>query len=170
MSATESGLKAGDAFPEGVKFSYVPPTGDLNLQVCGLPTVYDASNEFKTKKVVLVAVPGAFTPTCSEKHLPGYIAKLPEFKEAGVQQVIFIASNDVFVMSAWAKVYGIKDDSILFMTDTDLAFSKSIGWVQGERTQRYAIIVDHGKVVYADRETVRGSLEKTGADAVLSKL
>lgn len=163
-------LKVGDSFPENVTFTYVAPTGELDLTACGLPIKYNASEEFKNKKVVLVAVPGAFTPTCQVQHVTSYLAKLDELKAKGVDQVIFIASNDHWVMAAWGKANGVKDDSILFMSDAGLEFSKSIGWIQGDRTQRYAIIVDHGKVVYADADNVRGSIEKSGAEGVLSKL
>ncbi|KAK0717147.1 Redoxin [Lasiosphaeria miniovina] len=164
------GLKAGDSFPEGVKFTYVAPTGQLDLTTCGLPIKYDASEEFKNKKVVIVAVPGAFTPTCQEQHVTSYLANLDNLKAKGVDQVVFIASNDHFVMAAWGKANGVKDDSILFMSDTGLAFSKSIGWTKGDRTLRYAIVVDHGKVVYADTDDVPKSIGKSGAEAVLSKL
>ncbi|KAL2023584.1 hypothetical protein VTK56DRAFT_2192 [Thermocarpiscus australiensis] len=165
-----SALKAGDSFPEGVTFTYVPPTGDLTLTACGIPIPYDASKEFKTKKVVLVAVPGAFTPTCQEQHITSYLANLGNLKAKGVDAIIFIAYNDPFVMSAWGKANGIKDESILFMSDTNTAFSKSIGWTIGERTGRYAIVVDHGKVVYAEADTVKGSIANSGAEAVLAKL
>ncbi|KAK3990303.1 Redoxin [Cladorrhinum sp. PSN332] len=165
-----SELKAGDAFPSDVSFTYVAPTGELDLTACGLGIKYDASKEFQNKKVVLVAVPGAFTPTCSAAHLPSYVENLDKLRAKGVDQVIFLASNDHWVMSAWGKANGIKDDSILFVSDAGLEFSKKIGWVQGDRTLRYAIVVDHGKVVYADVDDVRGSIEKTGAEGVLAKL
>ncbi|KAK3336672.1 Redoxin [Cercophora scortea] len=165
-----SGLKAGDAFPEGVSFTYIAPTGELDLTACGLGVQYDASKEFKNKKVVLVAVPGAFTPTCQEQHVPSYLANLDNLKAKGVDQVIFIASNDHWVMAAWGKANGVKDESILFMSDPGTAFSKSIGWTQGDRTLRYAIVVDHGKVTYAEIDSVRGSIANTGAEGVLAKL
>lgn len=73
-------------------------------------------------------------------------------------------------MSAWGKANNIKDDFIIFAADNGAEFSKSIGWTAGERTARYAIVVDHGKVTYAGLETEKGSLEVSGAEAVLSKL
>ncbi|KAK3394071.1 Redoxin [Podospora didyma] len=164
------GLKAGDSFPEGVTFTYVAPTGQADLTACGLPIKYDASKEFKTKKAIVVAVPGAFTPTCQEQHITSYLANLDKLKAKGVDQVIFIASNDHWVMAAWGKANGVVDDSILFMSDAGLEFSKSIGWTKGDRTLRYAIIVDHGKVVYADIDDVPKSIAKSGAEVVLSKL
>ncbi|KAK4042498.1 Redoxin [Parachaetomium inaequale] len=163
-------LTPGSPFPEGVTFSYIHPTGSLDLTACGLPTKYDASKEFQTKKVVLVAVPGAFTPTCQEQHITSYLANLPQLKAKAVDSVVFIASNDAFVMSAWGKANGVKDESILFMSDANADFSRSIGWAAGDRTGRYAVVVDHGKVVYAEADTVRGSIEHSGAEGVLAKL
>lgn len=69
--------------------------------------------EFKEKKIVLVAVPGAFTPTCQNQHVTGFIKLLPELKKKGVDQVVVVAYNDAFVMSAWGKANGVKDDSIV---------------------------------------------------------
>lgn len=164
-------LKVGDSFPSGVKFTYVPYTPENgDITVCGMPIQYDASKEWADKKVVLFAVPGAFTPGCSHKHLPGFIEKLPELKKKGVDIVACIAFNDPWVMSAWGKANGIKDDSILFLSDAGAAFSKSIGdWTKGERTGRYAIAVDHGKVVYAENEP-GGEVSVSSAEAVLAKL
>ncbi|KAK3901191.1 Redoxin [Staphylotrichum tortipilum] len=163
-------LTAGSPFPSGVTFTYIAPTGSLDLTSCGLPTKYDASKEFQSKKVVLVAVPGAFTPTCQEQHITSYLARLADLKAKGVDQVIFIAYNDAFVMSAWGKANGINDDSILFMSDANADFSRSIGWTNGERTGRYAVVVDHGKVIYAEADTTRGSIANSGAEGVLAKL
>lgn len=108
---------------------------------------------------------GAFTPGCSVRHLPGYIQNLPQIKSKGVDIIAVLAFNDPYVMSAWGKANGIKGDDIvsslaidarkighkltvpqLFLTDPEAKFSKSIGWTRGERTGRYAMIIDHGKV------------------------
>jgi alkyl hydroperoxide reductase 1 len=164
-------LKAGDDFPEGVVFMHAPATPETSaVTACGMPTPYDASKEFKSKKVVLFAVPGAFTPTCQQTHLPSFIEARDKLRAKGVDEVICIAYNDVWVMGAWGKANGIQDGSILFMSDADAAFSKSIGWTNGERTGRYALVVDHGKVVYAEVETKKGSVELSDADAVLAHL
>ncbi|OTA56826.1 putative peroxisomal membrane protein [Hypoxylon sp. EC38] len=162
-------LKAGDNFPEGVSFTYVPYTPETSdVTACGLPVKYDASKEFKNKKVVLVAVPGAFTPTCQNNHIQGYIKKLPELKAKGVDEVIVIAYNDAWVQAAWGKANGIKDE-IIFASDEGPAFSSSIGWTLGPRTARYAIVVDHGKVIYAEKEPGK-EVTVSGVDAVLAKL
>ena len=120
-----------------------------------MPQNYNASKAWADKKVVLFAVPGAFTPGCSVRHLPPYIEKLQEIKGKGVDVVAVIAFNDAWVMSAWGKVNGVKNDDIFFMTDPESKFSKSVGWNMGERTARYAMIIDHGKIVYAEKEPGR---------------
>ncbi|KAF7560742.1 hypothetical protein G7046_g3397 [Stylonectria norvegica] len=166
-----SELKAGDAFPEGVAFAYIAPAPETSeFSQCGIPIKYDASKEFKDKKVVLVSVPGAFTPTCSAAHVPSYTANFDKIKAKGVDQIIIVAVNDPFVQSGWAKANGIKDDSILFMSDADAKFSKSIGWNFGERTGRFAIVVDHGKVTYASKDADPGSIATSGAEGVLAQL
>ncbi|KAI9870940.1 MAG: Peroxiredoxin Asp f3 [Pleopsidium flavum] len=166
-----SALKAGDKFPDGVVFTYVPYTEDKGeVTACGTPQNYNASKEFASKKVVLFAVPGAFTPGCSERHLPGYINNLSKLKSKGVDIVAVLAYNDAWVMSAWGKANGIKGDDILFLSDPDIKFSLSIGWTQNERTARYAMVIDHGKVVYAEKEQSGGDVSVSGVDAVLAKL
>lgn len=104
---------------------------------------------------MLFAVPGAFTPGCSVRHLPGYIEKLDEIKGKAVDVVAVIAFNDAFVMSAWGKANGIKNEDILFLSDPESKFSKGIGWNLGERSARYAMIIDKGTVVYAEKEPAR---------------
>jgi len=165
-----SEIKAGDSFPEGVVFSYVPYTPDKDdITSCGIPVNYNASKEWADKKVVLFAVPGAFTPGCSVKHLPGYIENLDQIKGKAVDIVAVLAFNDAWVMSAWGKANGIKGDDILFLSDPETKFSKSIGWTMGERAARYAIIIDHGKVVYAEKEPGR-EVTVSSALSVLAKL
>ncbi|KAL9122350.1 MAG: hypothetical protein Q9187_001103 [Circinaria calcarea] len=109
-----SALKVGDTFPEGVVFSCVPYTEEKNsLTSCGVPISYNASKEWADKKVVLFAVPGAFTPSCSVQHLPGFIKNLDKIKSKGVDIVAVLAYNDPFVMSAWSKANSVKNDDIV---------------------------------------------------------
>ncbi|OAL33331.1 hypothetical protein AYO20_07342 [Fonsecaea nubica] len=174
-----AGLKEGDQFPPDVVFSYIPYTPESSaITSCGIPQNYNASKEWADKKVVLFAVPGAFTPGCSVRHLPGYIDALQDLKGKKVDIVAVLAYNDAFVMSAWGKANGIKDEiellliffaCQLFLSDPETKFSKSIGWTLGERTARYAIIIDHGKVVYAEKEPGR-DITVSSAAAVLAKL
>lgn len=107
------------------------PITDADPTACGRPQEYDASKEWAGKKVVLVSVPGAFTPGCQAFHLPPYIQKLGELKGKGVDVVAVIASNDSWVMNAWGKVNGVKGDDILFLSDTKTFFSKNYGWAAG---------------------------------------
>ncbi|KAI0133719.1 Redoxin [Xylariales sp. AK1849] len=151
-----AGLKPGDTFPSEVTFSYVPYTDEKSdINACGIPINFEASKEFSGKRVVLVSVPGAFTGTCSEKHLPGYIENLARFKAKGVDIIAVIAYNDAYVMSAWGKAKNIKGHDILFLSDPGAGFSKEIGWTKGERTARYALVVEDNKVVYAGKEPGR---------------
>jgi len=95
--------------------SYVPYTPEnAAINACGMPIPYNASKEWADKKVILFSVPGAFTPPCSIKHAPGYMAHLKEIKAKGVDVVACIAYNDPFVMSAWSKAHRVKDDESYF--------------------------------------------------------
>jgi len=163
-------VKVGDSLPENTKFSYVPYRDENSgITACGIPVNYDANKEWAGKKVVLFAVPGAFTPGCQNKHLPGYISKLDQLKSAGVDIVACVAFNDAFVMSAWGKANNVKDE-ILFLNDPKIEFSTKIGYTLGERTGRYALIIDNLKITYADMDSGPGVVEKSAVDAVLSKL
>ncbi|KAK5998754.1 Peroxiredoxin Pen c 3 [Cladobotryum mycophilum] len=165
-----SALTVGEAFPENVSFSYIPTTPETaDVTSCGIPQSYDASQEFKNKKVILVSVPGAFTPTCQANHVPSFINNIESLKSKGIDQVVVIAYNDAFVMSAWGKANYTKDDFIIFASDSGAKFSQSIGWTLGERTARYAIVVDNGKVTYAEKEA-GGGVTVSGADEILPKL
>ncbi|KAL1599980.1 hypothetical protein SLS59_006053 [Nothophoma quercina] len=165
-------LKVGDSLPQGVKFEWAPIT-DADPTACGRPQEYDANKEWAGKKVVLVSVPGAFTPGCQAYHLPPYIQKLSELKSKGVDVVAVIASNDSWVMNAWGKVNGVKGDDILFLSDTKSFFSKNHGWAagMGDRNGRWAMVFDKdGKVIYAENESNPGQVTVSGADEVLAKL
>ncbi|EPS28370.1 hypothetical protein PDE_03316 [Penicillium oxalicum 114-2] len=166
-------IKPGDSFPSDVVFQYIPWTEESDeITSCGIPINYNASKEWADKKVVLFSVPGAFTPTCSVNHVPGYIKNLSQLRQKGVDIVAVVAFNDPFVMSAWGKANQVRGNDILFLTDPEARFSKSIGWADeaSGRTGRYAIVIDHGKISYAQIETERGAVTKSGADAVLASL
>ncbi|KAL1974188.1 hypothetical protein VTN31DRAFT_5748 [Thermomyces dupontii] len=165
-------LQPGDKFPDDVVFSYIPWTPENeDIKACGIPINYYASKEWANKKVVLFALPGAFTPVCSAAHVPGYIENLPKLREKGVDVVAVLAYNDAYVMSAWGKANGVKGDDILFLSDPDARFSKSLGWADEEgRTYRYAIVIDHGKVIYAKKESAKNTLEVSKAEAILEIL
>ncbi|EMF17339.1 peroxiredoxin-2D [Sphaerulina musiva SO2202] len=166
-------LQKGDKFPDGVQFEWAPIT-DPSPTACGMPQTYDASKEFAGKKVVIVSVPGAFTPGCQAYHLPPYLEKIKELESKGVDLVVVIASNDAWVMSAWGKVNGAKEDTkVLFMSDTKTFFSKNYGWSagMGDRNGRWVMVIERdGTVSVADVEENGRQVTVSGADAVLSKL
>lgn len=124
---------------------------------------------------VLFAVPGAFTPTCSETHLPGYVVRADELKAKGVDGVYCIAVNDPFVMSAWGNASG-SNEYVTLLADGNGDFADAIGLVldavgfgMGKRSQRYAMIIRDGTVTYLGVEA-GGEVGPSGADAVLQNL
>jgi peroxiredoxin len=130
---------------------------------------------FGGKKVVLFAVPGAFTPTCSEQHLPGYIQKAGEIRAKGVDEIICISVNDAFVMDAWGKDRGIGDDVTLIADGNgDLATALGLdfdgsGIGFGTRAQRFAAIVEDGVVTkLAVEEPMK--FDVSSADSILAAL
>ena len=126
---------------------------------------------FNNKKILLVSVPGAFTPTCSEQHLPGYINLKMKFSSKGIDKIIFISVNDPFVMSEWAKSFNETD--IVFIADSYGDLLNEIGAVidltsigLGKRLSRFAMIIDNGLVKLIFDED-GGGLDKSKAENVL---
>ena len=120
------------------------------------PQQVSAAEYFAGKKVALFSVPGAFTPTCSAKHLPGFVEKAEDLKAKGVDEIVGTAVNDAFVMGAWNASAG--SDDITMLADGNAEFSKAIGldfdasgFGMGTRSQRYAMIVADGKVTTTRR-------------------
>ena len=129
---------------------------------------------FRGKKVVLFAVPGAFTPTCSMAHLPGFVVKADEILAKGVDSIICLSVNDAFVMDAWGKDKNA--EALIMAADGNGDFTKAIGlemdatgFGMGVRSQRYAMVVDDGKVSALNIEAP-GKFEVSSAEAVLSTL
>jgi len=169
-------IKIGDTIPEDTTFLHIAYQPDETFASCGIPVKLKAS-EWKGKKVVLFSVPGAFTGTCHQTHLPPYLEKFDEFKGKGVDVIAVFAANDPFVMSGWAKVSGLKD-KILSLSDPEAAFGKYLGWDidlrgrgigLGTRVARGAIILDDLKVIYIEREP-GAEVSVSGAPAVLAAL
>ncbi len=130
---------------------------------------------FSGKKVVLFSVPGAFTPTCSAAHLPGYVVHYDEFAAKGVDTVACTAVNDVFVMDAWGKAGNVQD-GLLMLADGNGEFVKAIGleldgtgFGMGTRGQRFALVADNGVVTHLAVEAP-GKFEVSAAEAVLAEL
>ena len=151
------------------------PAMKLMTATASGPQEVSTDDLFKGKKVALFAVPGAFTPTCSAKHLPGFVQHAAEFKAKGVDTIVCMAVNDAFVMGAWAKDQGV-DDSIVMLADGSAAFTKALGLELdlvarglGVRSQRFAMIVDDGKVTHLMVEAP-GGFDVSRAEAVLAAL
>lgn len=152
------------------------PETTFRVMTADGPAPKTTDEVFKGRKVVLFAVPGAFTPTCSNNHLPGFIAKLDEIKAKGIDHVAVTAVNDVFVMNAWAKASG-GEGKIEFLADGSADLAKAIGLELdatggglGVRSKRYAMIVNDGTVEWLAVEDAPGKADATGADAVLGQL
>ena len=150
------------------------PSITLNYLKDGVQAI-NTDEIFKGRKVVLFSVPGAFTPTCSAKHLPGYVEKFAEFKSKNVD-VACIAVNDAFVLDAWAKAVGA-DGKIVLLSDGNATFTKAIGldfdgsgFGLGTRSKRYSMLVDNGVVKALNVEESPGVMEVSGADRILAAL
>ncbi|MCY3593178.1 MAG: peroxiredoxin [Acidobacteria bacterium] len=158
-------IKTGDAIPEA-SFKQMTPDGIVDISTREL---------FEGKKVVLFAVPGAMTPTCSEVHMPGFIENLEAIKSGNVDTVACLAVNDVFVINEWRKARSIPDDIVL-LSDGNGDFTSKVGleldasrFGMGTRSRRYAAIVDDGVLTYLGVEPA-GEVGVSGADAVLEQL
>jgi glutaredoxin/glutathione-dependent peroxiredoxin len=130
----------------------------------------------KGKKVVLFAVPGAFTPTCSEKHLPGFVEQAETIRAKGVDEILCVAVNDPFVLSAWEKARSV-NGKVKILSDGNAEFTRAIGldldasgFGLGTRSKRYAMVVEDGVVKALMVEDVPTQAEKSSASAILSAL
>ena len=130
---------------------------------------------FKGKKVVLFALPGAFTPTCSAKHLPGFVEKAAALKAKGVARIVCLSVNDPFVMKAWGQEQKV-GDAVFLLPDGNGAITRALGlefdataFNLGIRSQRYAAIVDNGVIAWLAVDKP-GAFEVSSADAVLAAL
>lgn len=170
-------LSVGSEFPKGVEFKYIPFTKEAaGITACGVPTTLDLDKELAGKKIVIVAVPGAFTPTCMINHIPPFGEKLDELKKKGVDDVIVISANDPYVLSAWGKALKL-DHKLKLASDPNAAFSvandlsldgTALGL--GIRTWRYLMIVENGKISLLNIEPDPTKVTNTGVDAALAAL
>ena len=158
-------IKAGDKMPAGT-LSHMTKDG---------PQKITTEQLFKGKTVVLFSVPGAFTPTCDAKHLPGYVEQADKFKAKGVDTVACMAVNDVFVMNAWGK-HGNVGDKVLMLADGNADYAKALGlelnatgFGMGVRGQRFALVVKDGVATHVDIEAP-GEFKVSAADHVLTQV
>ena len=152
----------------------LPATSFMTMTENGPETV-ESDSYFSGKKVALFSVPGAFTPTCSAKHLPGYVDKADALKAKGVDEIACTAVNDAFVMGAWSKSAGA-DDSVTMLADGNGLFAKSVGLEMdgskfglGQRGQRFSMVVNDGVVEQLNVEAP-GEFKVSSADHMLGQL
>ena len=157
-------ISKGDRLPD-VTLTKVGPNGPEKVQ---------SGDYFKGKKVALFSVPGAFTPTCSAKHLPGFVEKASELKAKGIDEIAATAVNDAFVLGAWNKQSG--SDDITMLADGNGDFAQALGLTMdgsgfgmGKRGQRFSMIVDDGVVQELNVEQP-GDYNVSSADHMLNQL
>ena len=151
------------------------PDATFKIMTADGPKAITSAEIFDGKKVVLFAVPGAFTPTCSNNHLPGYLENHDAILARGVDTIAVVSVNDVYVMSAWSRFAG-GDGKILFLADGNGDFVKSVGLDQdlsggglGLRSKRFSMIIDNGKLTTLNVETKPG-VSESGAAKILEQL
>ena len=150
------------------------PGATVAVMADGKPATLHTSELFTGKSVLLFAVPGAFTPTCSARHLPGYIDLLDAFREAGIDTIACLSVNDVFVMDAWAKSAGA--EGILMLADGNADFARALGldadasaFQMGVRSKRFALTAEDGVVSRLFVEEP-GEFSVSSAEYVLARL
>jgi len=158
-------VKVGDKVPSA-KMRHMTSEGPKEISTDEL---------FAGKKVALFALPGAFTPTCSAKHLPGFIEKAAELKAKGIQAIACVSVNDAFVMDAWGKQQG-SGDKVMMLADGNGEFTRAMGLVMdgtpngmGQRSQRYSMVVDNGVIKQLNVEQPR-AYEVSSAEHMLKQL
>jgi len=164
-------IKVGDSLPAATLMEYVEVEGNG----CSVgPNPVDVAQVSADKTIALFAVPGAFTPTCSARHVPGYVAKFAEFKAAGVDEIWCLSVNDAFVMGAWARDQKT-EGKVRMLADGDAAFAKAAGLTLdlngkglGLRSNRYSMLVRNGKVVSLNVEGP-GKFEVSDAETLLAQ-
>ncbi len=151
------------------------PSGAFGIMTDSGPGSVSTDDLFSGKKVVLVSVPGAFTPTCSMNHLPGYVDNVDALRNKNVDTIACMAVNDVFVMHAWGKDRGV-GDNVMMLADGNGEYAQALGleldasgFGMGTRGQRFAIVVDDGVATHVAIEAP-GEFEVSKAEAILEAL
>ena len=158
-------IKKGDKLPDAKVFILEKDPKEVSIkEIVG------------EEKVILFGLPGAFTPTCSVKHLPGFVIAIDRLKKKGIKKVVCISVNDPFVMDAWGKTHNVQD-KILMVGDSKGDFTKNIGAELnltnrglGVRSSRYTMLVEKGSVLKISEEEVAGKCEVTAAENFLKEI
>ena len=151
------------------------PSGTLKTMTKDGPKDVSTDDLFKGKKVVLFSVPGAFTPTCDAKHLPGFVQLADQIQAKGVDTIACMAVNDVFVMNAWGKASSV-GDKVVMLADGNAEYAKALGleldaskFGMGTRGKRFALVVDDGKLQSVNIEEA-GQFKVSAAEHILGQL
>ena len=164
-------LKVGDKLPAGTLMEFIEVEGEG----CSLgPNAFDVEKATAGKKIAIFALPGAFTPTCSAQHVPGYVAQADALKAAGVDEIWCLSVNDAFVMGAWGRDQKTAG-KVRMMADGSAAFTQAAGLVfdltakgMGVRSQRYSMLVEDGVVKTLNIEAP-GKFEVSDANTMLAQ-
>ncbi|MSP82707.1 MAG: peroxiredoxin [Alphaproteobacteria bacterium] len=150
------------------------PSGKLQSMKDGRPAEVSTADLFKGKRVALFSVPGAFTPTCSNAHLPGFVKNARALKAKGIDTIACLSVNDAFVMGAWGKAQKV-GDKVIMLADGNAAYTDKLGlgldarkWGMGRRGMRFSMVVDNGVVTQLNVDT--SGLKDSSAEAMLEKL
>ncbi|MBF6615388.1 MAG: peroxiredoxin [Candidimonas sp.] len=165
-------IKIGDQMPDGTLSEYI----DTATESCPVgPTNVSLAELFRGKKVALFAVPGAFTPTCSAKHVPGYVEQYEALKAAGVDEICCVSVNDPFVMGAWGRDLNV-NGRVRMLADGSAEWTRKLGLEldlsargMGVRSQRYSALIDNGVVKMLNVEKP-GQFEVSDAQTMLTQL
>lgn len=164
-------IKVGDSLPASTLMEFA----EVETNGCSIgPNAVDVAKANAGKTIALFALPGAFTPTCSAKHVPGYVEKFPELKAAGVDEIWCVSVNDAFVMGAWARDQKV-GTKVRMLADGDATFTKACGLTldltgkgMGLRSQRYSMLLKDGKVTALNIEAP-GKFEVSDAATLLAQ-
>ena len=165
-------IKVGDRVPDGTLTEFI----EQETPGCTVgPNAFQVADLTKGKKIVVFGLPGAFTPTCSAKHVPSYVQNIDKLRAKGVHEVWCVSVNDAFVMGAWGKEQKA-DNKVRMMADGSAVFTKTLGLEMdlvargmGVRSQRYSMLVDDGVVKTLNVEAP-GAFEVSSAESVLKTL
>jgi peroxiredoxin len=159
-------------------------TEGMKLPDATFPVVTNAGFEtlrleerLKGRRVVIFAVPGAFTPTCDSAHMPGFVRNAAAFAQKGVDEIMCLSVNDPYAMQYWARLTGAKEAGITMLADADAGFTKAVGMEFSnaergllDRSRRYAIFVEDGVVTRLHMEQATGVCEISGGEAMLAAI
>lgn len=165
-------IQIGEKLPDATLYEFI----HKESEGCSLgPNAFKVADLVANKKIAILALPGAYTPTCSAKHLPGFVQHAAEFKAKGVDEIWCISVNDAFVMGAWGQSQGA-DGIVRMMADGSAEFTKKIGMELdltarglGLRSQRYSMLVENGVVKQINLDPA-GAFENSTAEKLISQL